>query len=185
MVSNIEPPLPSPRQTSWELVRDVILFHPLPQLQSDTTDFIHGTLARLWFEMEVVAKEVEAGFYPQEGFTEMNKNGNMENRIGVEMMELDSIVEEKAMKEIRCRKGQSVLNKILKKNNLLSPFIWSLVTSGRVPLDYLLGLHEAFIYHCLRISFEQLTCSPPVSSSIGGLGVFPFRLGGTFLAHHS
>jgi hypothetical protein len=70
----------------------------------------------------------------------MNKDGNVENRIGVEMMELDSIVEEKAMKEIRYRKGQSTLNKILKKNNFLSLFIWSLVTSGRAPLDYLLGL---------------------------------------------
>jgi hypothetical protein len=70
----------------------------------------------------------------------MNKDGNMENRIGVEMVELDSIVEERATKEIRCGKGQSALNKILKKNNLLSPFIWSLVTSGRAPLDYLLGL---------------------------------------------
>jgi hypothetical protein len=55
----------------------------------------------------------------------MNKDGNVKNRIGVEMMELDSIVEEKATKEIICRKGQSALNKILKKNNLLSPFIWS------------------------------------------------------------
>jgi hypothetical protein len=45
------------------------------------------------------------GFYPLEGFTKMNKDGNVENRIGVEMVELDSIVEEKAMKEIRCGKG--------------------------------------------------------------------------------
>jgi hypothetical protein len=64
IVSNVEPPFPLPRQTSWELVGDVILFHPLSQLQSGTTDFIHGTLAGLWFEMEEAAKEVEVGFYP-------------------------------------------------------------------------------------------------------------------------
>jgi hypothetical protein len=92
MVSNVESPLPPPRQTNRELVGDVLLFHPLLQLQSSTTDIIHGTIARLWFEMEEVAKEVEVRFYPQEGFTEMNKDGNVKNRIGVEVMELDSIV---------------------------------------------------------------------------------------------
>jgi hypothetical protein len=86
----------------------------------------------LWFEIEEVAKEVELGFYPQEGFIEMNKDGNMENRIRVEVMELDTIIEEKTVKEIRYGEGQSVLNKILKQNNLLSPFIWSVITSGRV-----------------------------------------------------
>jgi hypothetical protein len=51
----------------------------------------------------------------------MNKDGNVENRIGVEVMELDAIIEEKTAKEIRCMEGQSALNKILKQNNLLSP----------------------------------------------------------------
>jgi hypothetical protein len=126
--------------------------------------------------MEEVAEEVEVGFYTQEGFTEMNKYGNMENIIGVEVMELDAIIEEKATKEIRCWEDQSALNKILKQNNLLSPFIWSLITSGRAPLDYLLGLQEAFICHCLQIGFGALTCSPPIPSA---------TLGGAFLACHS
>jgi hypothetical protein len=103
--------------------------------------------------MEEVAEEVEVRFYPQEGFTEMNKDGNMDNRIGVEVMELDTIIEEKTTKEIRCEEGQSALNKILKQSNLLSPFIWSLITSGRAPLDYVLGLQEAFIYHHLEAPF--------------------------------
>jgi hypothetical protein len=51
------------------------------------------------------------------------------------VMVLDSIIEEKIVKEIRCGDGQSTLNKILKQNNLLSPLIWSLITSGRAPLD--------------------------------------------------
>jgi hypothetical protein len=92
-------------------------------LKSGTTNFIHGTFAGLWFEIEEVAEEVKVWFYPQEGFTEMNKDGNMEDRIGVEVMELDAIIEEKTTKEIRCGEGQSALNKILKQNNLLSPLI--------------------------------------------------------------
>jgi hypothetical protein len=53
----------------------------------------------------------------------MNKDGNMDNRIMVEVMELDAIIKEKTAKEIRCGEGQSALNKILKQNNLLNPFI--------------------------------------------------------------
>jgi hypothetical protein len=55
--------------------------------------------------MEEVAEVVKVGFYPKEGFTEINKDGNMENRIGIEVMELDAIIEEKAAKEIRCEEG--------------------------------------------------------------------------------
>jgi hypothetical protein len=97
MVSNIESPLPPPRQTSQEFVGDVLIFHPLPQLKSGITGFIHDT-AGLWLEMEEVAEEVEVGLYPQEGFIEMNKDGNVDNRIGVEVMEFDAIIEEKTTK---------------------------------------------------------------------------------------
>jgi hypothetical protein len=133
--------------------------------------------------MEEVAEEVEVGFYPQEGFTEKNKDGNMENRIGVEVMELDAIIKEKTAKEIRCREGQSVLNKILKQNNLLIPFIWSLITSGRAPQDNLLGLQEAFIYQRLQISFRELTYSPPppLPTVAAGLDSFSFPLVAPFL----
>jgi hypothetical protein len=64
MVSNVELPLPPSRQTSREFVGDVRLFHPLPILESGTTNFIHGTLIGLWLEMEEVAEEAEVGFYP-------------------------------------------------------------------------------------------------------------------------
>jgi hypothetical protein len=135
--------------------------------------------------MEEIVEEVKVGFYPQEGFTKINKDGNVENRNGVEVMELDTMIEEKAVKEIRCGDGQSTLNKILKQNNLLSPFIWSLVTSGGAPLDYLLRLQETFIYHHLQIGFGALICSPPVPSGGGGHGFLPFLLGRAFLAPHS
>jgi hypothetical protein len=52
MVSNIEPSLPPPRQTCWELVGDVLLFHPLPQLDSGPTNFIHFVLIGLWLEIK-------------------------------------------------------------------------------------------------------------------------------------
>jgi hypothetical protein len=50
-------------------------------------------------EMEEVAEEVEVRFLPQEGFTKMDKDGNVENRVGVEVMELDAIIEKKIVKK--------------------------------------------------------------------------------------
>jgi hypothetical protein len=57
-------------------------------------------------------------------------------------MELDDIIEKKTAKETRSWEGQSALNKILEQNNFLSLFIWLLITSGKAPLDNLLGLQE-------------------------------------------
>jgi hypothetical protein len=83
-------------------------------LEPSTTNFIHGTLAGLWLKMEEVAEEVEVVFYPQEGLIAMNKDRNMENRVGVEVTMLNAIIEKKAPEEIRSQKGQIAFNKILK-----------------------------------------------------------------------
>jgi hypothetical protein len=114
MVPNIEPSLPPALQTSQKFVGDVLLFHPLPQLESNPTDLIHFVLTRLRFEMEKVAKKIEMGFYPQESFAEMDKYGNVKNQVGVQMVKLNTIIEKKAVVEIRNRKGQGAFNKILK-----------------------------------------------------------------------
>jgi hypothetical protein len=37
--------------------------------------------------------------YSKEYFTEVNKNGNMKDGIGIEVMQLDSIVKEKTIKK--------------------------------------------------------------------------------------
>jgi hypothetical protein len=40
------------------------------------------------------------GFYPYEGLTEMDENSYVQNRVGVEMMELDAIMEKQATEEV-------------------------------------------------------------------------------------
>jgi hypothetical protein len=114
------------------------------------------------------------GFYPQEGLTEMNKDGDVENRIGVEVMKLKVIIEKKAAKEIGSQEGQPTLDKMLKQNNFL-----------RSPLDNLLRLQEAIMHECFEVSLKTLNCSPPIAGGGGGLGILTLRLGGTLLARHS
>jgi hypothetical protein len=132
-----------------------------------------------------VYSSVKVGFYPQEGFIEMDKDENVENRVGVEVIELDAIIKKKTAKEIKSWKGQFALDKILKHNNFLSPFIWSVITCSRAPLNNLLGLQEAFIYQRFEVSLTTLTYSPTITGGDGGFGILPLRLSGAFLAHHS
>jgi hypothetical protein len=44
----------------------------------------------------------------------MDNYGNVKNRVGVEMVKLNAIIEKKALEEIRSWKGQTAFNKILK-----------------------------------------------------------------------
>jgi hypothetical protein len=73
----------------------------LPQLDSGSTNFIHFLLGGLWLEMKKVAENIEMGFYPKKCFTEMDKDGDVNNRVGVETIELDAIIEKKTTEEIR------------------------------------------------------------------------------------
>jgi hypothetical protein len=63
--------------------------------------------------MKEVAEEVGMWFYPQEGFAEMNKDANIENRIGVQVMKVKAIIEKKTIEEIRTWESRSTLDKIL------------------------------------------------------------------------
>jgi hypothetical protein len=51
--------------------------------------------------MEKLAEKIKMGFYPQESFAEMDKNSNVKNRVGVEMVKLNAIIEKNATEEIR------------------------------------------------------------------------------------
>ena len=75
----------------------------------------------------------------------MDKDGNVKDRIGIEMMDLDPIVKKKATDEITCGEGQSAFNKVLKQNYFIGPLIRPLITSRRTPLDNHLRLEEALI----------------------------------------
>jgi hypothetical protein len=55
MVADVEPSLPPPSQTSREFIGDVLLIHPLPQLNPSSTGFIHGILFLLWLDLKEVA----------------------------------------------------------------------------------------------------------------------------------
>ena len=63
------------------------------------------------------------GLDSKKSFTEVDKDRDMKNGIGVQMMDLNPIEIKKALKEIRGWKSKTPLNKMLEKNKLINIII--------------------------------------------------------------
>ena len=74
-------------------------------------------------EMKKIAKKVLVGLDSKKSFTEVDKDRDMKNGIGVQMMDLNPIEIKKALKEIRGWKSKTPLNKMLEKNKLINIII--------------------------------------------------------------
>ena len=75
MVSNVKPALSPPGHIAWELAGDVLLFHPLPQLNTSPSNLSNVLGVRLRHHMEKMAEQVKMGLYSQKIFAKMNENG--------------------------------------------------------------------------------------------------------------
>jgi hypothetical protein len=81
------------------------------------------------------------GFDPQEGFTEVNEDGSVEDTVGVEIEVLDALVLQKPLEEIACRERQPSLRESREHGDL----IWILLHgirishSGMPHIDFLLS----------------------------------------------
>ena len=73
--------------------------------------------------MKKIAKKVPVGLDSKKSFTEVDKDRDMKNGIGVQMMDLNPIEIKKALKEIRGWKSKTPLNKMLEKNKLINIII--------------------------------------------------------------
>ena len=63
------------------------------------------------------------GLDSKKSFTEVDKDRDMKNGIGVQMMDLNPIEIKKALKEIRGWKSKTPLSKMLEKNKLINIII--------------------------------------------------------------
>jgi hypothetical protein len=70
---------------------------------------------------------------------------------------------------------------MLKNDYFFGTIIWPCITSGSTPLDYLLGLKEALIYHGIGVSFEHLIVFHPSPDEAAIFDCFPFPLVALFL----
>jgi hypothetical protein len=92
-------------------------------LETSSSNFYNILFTRLRLKVIKVAEEVEMRLYAKECFAEVDKNGYVRNEIGVKVVKLDAIMEEKTMEEIGSKEAQTTFNEMLEQNNFLHMFI--------------------------------------------------------------
>jgi hypothetical protein len=76
----------------------------------------------LWFDAEEEAEKIPVVFDSEEGFTEVDKNRNVANRVWVEVMELKPVIIKKAAEERTMGEGQSPFGKMVKCDDFVNIF---------------------------------------------------------------
>jgi hypothetical protein len=99
MIFHIEPVVFPTGKVGGEFVREVLFAGLLTQLDAGASynrKFFRG---RLGFDMEEEAEKIPVGLDSEEGFTEMDENGNVADGVRVEVMKLKPVIIEKKEQE--------------------------------------------------------------------------------------
>jgi hypothetical protein len=92
--------------------------------------------------VEKVAEKSPMGLNSEEGFAEMDENGDMADRVGVEMLLLNPIEEEKATEERTSGEGKSPLRKRAERNDLIDTFHGEWIAERKAPIDEIFLLKQ-------------------------------------------
>ena len=92
MVPKVEPFLFPVNYFTRQLVRDVHFIHSLTELDTRTTN--HDNFFQIWLQFKVkeMVEKLEMGLDAQKSFTQMYEDGNVKDRVGEKMMQLNPIV---------------------------------------------------------------------------------------------
>jgi hypothetical protein len=86
-----------------ELVHQVLVGCVFSHLDACSTDYSWVVGARLRLQAEEFPEQDPAGLDPQEGFAEMDEDGDVKNSIRVQVQVLDTLVLEKTLEEVAHR----------------------------------------------------------------------------------
>jgi hypothetical protein len=87
----------------YQLVGEVLLCHVLPHLDPYSSDYSGIAGAGLRLHPEELPEQDPMGFDPQEGSAKMNKDGGVEDTVGVEAEVLDVVVPQQLLEEVARR----------------------------------------------------------------------------------
>jgi hypothetical protein len=142
MVFSIEPMVFPPGKAGGEFVWEVSFTGLLTQLNAGAPynrKFFRG---RLGFDAEEEVEKIPVGLDSEEGFTEMDKNGNVADGIRVEVMELKPVIIKKVTEERTRGEGQSPFGKMVKYDNFINIFHGKRFTERGAPVDKILLLQQ-------------------------------------------
>jgi hypothetical protein len=107
----------------------------LPKLDSSAPYCRRVFLGGLGFHAEKIAEKSPMWFNSEESFTEMDENGDMADRIGVEVLQLNSIEVEKTTEEGASGEGESPFRERAERNDLIDVFHGKWIAKRKTPID--------------------------------------------------
>ena len=95
-------------------------------------------------------EKMEVGKDTKECFAEMSKYRKMQDGLGSQMMQLDSLELQKSMEELRHRNCKTAFHEIMEHNGFKCTFKGIIFSFTCAPLDYSLTLEKAHILQFLN-----------------------------------
>ena len=86
------------------------------------------------------------GLDAQKSFAQMYEDGNTQDRVGKQVMQLNPIVVQKTREEIRARDSKLALKIGRESDDFARIFIRTTLAQGRTPLDHRSRMQKTFIY---------------------------------------
>jgi hypothetical protein len=160
MVFDVEPVVLPSRNVGGESIGAVPIAGLLSKLDAGAA--YNGQIfgCGLWFYSEKEAKKILMRFDSEEGFTEMDVDCDMANRIRVEMVEF-MLVEIKKATEKRARgEGQTPFGKMVKCDDFIYIFHGERFAKRGAPVDKTLVLEQSLGNKFIEIVDGALTVSP-------------------------
>jgi hypothetical protein len=91
---------------------------------------------RLIFQEEVILKQKKARRNSKKIFTKMYENGDLKNRVAIEMDQLNFVVAKEPTEDIIDQEAKSMLEEGGKHDNLIRIGCWDVFPGGRTPLQH-------------------------------------------------
>jgi hypothetical protein len=100
------------------------------------------------------------GLNSEEGFTEVDENGDMADRVGVKVLQLNPVEVEKATEERTSGEGKSSFSKRTERNDFVDAFHGERITKGKAPIDKISLLKQTSQHQICEIVARTLTNRP-------------------------
>ena len=135
MIVYIKPLGPPVTNLTTGSIRDIFPRHFRSKLKIGSNN--RGNIQKVWIRVqeEKTLEQIKVRVDSKKSLAQMNKNGNMEDGSRSQMMKLDPPEKEETPEEVVDGNPQSTLHKGLKHNSFRNPFIWSIVSLSRKPLN--------------------------------------------------
>ena len=110
-------------------------FHPISKIEVYSTYNLGSPMGPFLPQIEKITKKIKVRFYPHESLTKMNESSDKEDRVGMQVVDPNLVIQQQALKKWMNRDPETAFQEILKNNNLTGPRV-----------------REAFSYGCLLAS---------------------------------